>query len=125
MLLAAIDTSASLGPADLARIAAELRSLLRLGLRVAVVHCDEEVRHHGWLRLTSGPMQFHGRGTTDLRPPFAQEMRALYRPDAIAYFTDGEGPAPDRAPHLPVLWVLTSVGTRPAPWGRAVKMGDD
>jgi hypothetical protein len=39
-------------------------------------------------------------------------------PDGLAYFTDLEGRAPDKAPSYPVLWVATTKAHHP--WGDRV-----
>ena len=49
-----------------------------------------------------------GRGGTDLRPVFAADFLATYRPDGVVYFTDGQGPFPEDDPGVKALWVLTT-----------------
>ena len=124
VVLAAIDTSASMSRDSLRAVAAELQGLLEQGVRVAVVQCDDQVRAHGWFELGDPLERVLGRGGTDLRPPFGATIGRLYRPDLTVYFTDGGGPAPAEAPpRLAVLWVLTGpTPRRPAPWGKAVLM---
>jgi predicted metal-dependent peptidase len=124
VVLAAIDTSASLSREDLAAIRRELGGLERSGARVAVLQCDTEVRAHGWLGDGEVLARVVGRGGTDLRPPFAARWSRLYRPELIVVFTDGGGPAPRSAPRgCNVLWVLTGAEPRPpTEWGRVVWM---
>lgn len=64
---------------------------------------------------------YHGGGFTDLRPVFdhARSMRPL--PSAIIYLTDGYGEAPEHM-EFPTLWVLTSDGEKPAPWGVELRL---
>lgn len=64
-----------------------------------------------------------GHGGTDFRPPFdyAAEHPEL-EPSCLIYITDGCGPAPDRPPPYPVLWVLTADGEKPAPWGMELRL---
>jgi predicted metal-dependent peptidase len=64
---------------------------------------------------------YHGGGFTDLRPVFdyARTMRPL--PAAIIYLTDGYGEAPEHM-EFPTLWVLTSDGEKPAPWGVELRL---
>jgi len=87
---------------------------------VHVVECDANI--HAVYRLTRRLPRVHGRGGTDLRPPFAAGVLAKVRPDVVVYFTDGEGPAPERAPGVPVLWCLTRGGSKPTGWGRALTL---
>lgn len=119
IVMAVIDTSASMVVALLEIIDAEISRLGR-DYQVTVVECDAEVvlcyPYRGRLKMV------HGRGGTDLRPPFEAQSLARVRPDVIVYFTDGDGPAPDRAPPTPVIWCLTPFGSRPATWGCEIRM---
>ncbi len=119
VVMAIIDTSDSMVVALLEIIDAELKRLAR-DYQVTIVECDAVVQtyysYHGSLKVV------HGRGGTDLRPPFEAQFLAKIRPDVIVYFTDGDGPAPDRPPLIPVVWCLTPFGFRPAAWGREIRM---
>jgi predicted metal-dependent peptidase len=118
-IMAVVDTSGSMDQATLRRISGQLKHIEREG-EVTVVECDKEIQATYRLR---GPVEkVHGRGDTDLRPPLACEFLAKVRPHVIVYFTDGDGPAPQHAPNLPVLWCLTKQGKKPAPWGHVVRM---
>jgi len=123
-IMAVIDTSASMTTEMLDAIAGEL-TRLAVAHRVTVVECDAAVQRvypfDG--RLT----QMHGRGGTDLSPPFDRALLAKVNPIVIIYFTDGCGPAPDRPPRFPVVWCLTPGGCKPADWGRELWLpdGDD
>ena len=83
--------------------------------RVIVCECDTEVTRVQPFRGRIESVQ--GRGGTDLRPPFDPALRAREGIDAVVYFTDGEGPTPDRAPDCPTLWVLTDPRAFACPWG--------
>ena len=61
-----------------------------------------------------------GGGGTSFHPVF--ERAEALMPEGLVYFTDGRGPAPEHAPHFPVLWVLPEGGRTPAPWGQVVAM---
>jgi predicted metal-dependent peptidase len=69
---------------------------------------------------------FHGRGGTDLRPPFnwvaEQVDRKNVRLDALIYFTDGFGPEPEKAPLYPVLWIVPPDGREVFPFGEVIRM---
>ena len=117
--MAVIDTSASMTNDLLQQIGQELVKM-QSSHEVVVVECDDEIQRtypfKGKLR------KVHGRGGTDLRPPFEREILAKLRPDVVVYFTDGEGPAPNDPPRVPVLWCLTPGAQPPAQWGRTAWM---
>jgi predicted metal-dependent peptidase len=129
VVLAVLDTSASMTHEELTHVAEELSGLAALAgtrVRVCCVQCDTAIRARTWLRATGGAAldTVRGRGGTDLRVPFAAAELRRVRPDLIVVFTDGHGPAPDRAPpDVAVLWVLTGDAPRaPARFGRVVNM---
>jgi predicted metal-dependent peptidase len=124
VVLIAIDTSASMTGRDLALVAAEVRTLLRMQVRVVVVQCDVKIQAERWMRPHDDLVRAEGRGGTDLRPPFEATVLRKYRPDLVAYFTDGDGEAPAAKPKgVEVVWVLTDAWAEvPAKWGRVVRM---
>jgi predicted metal-dependent peptidase len=118
-VMAVLDTSGSITTPLLAVIADELDRLARTHT-VTVVECDAAVRAvYPYRRLLR---QVHGRGGTDLRPPFDPTLLRRVRPEVIVYFTDGYGPAPRMSPAEPVIWCLTPAGRRPTPWGRELRL---
>jgi predicted metal-dependent peptidase len=120
VVMAVIDTSGSMDAQILNLVSAELRHLAR-HYQVVIVECDAEIQAVYDYR---GPIEtVHGRGGTDLRPPFEDHFLAKTRPDVIAYFTDGDGPAPDTASKVPTVWCLTPDSRRPAKWGVALRIG--
>lgn len=121
-VLVAIDTSASMLHESLEQIAAELGRMSRTH-EIHVVECDAEITAE--YRFAGSLEEVQGRGGTDLCPPLEPQVLRRVRPDVVVYFTDGDGPAPDLAPKVPVIWCLTPGGAPPAPWGRVVEMGGD
>jgi predicted metal-dependent peptidase len=118
-LLVAIDTSLSMTRAELAEVA---RQLVRLGehARITVAECDVEITRVYAFEGTIAEVA--GRGGTDLRPVFAAPFLGARKVDGVVYFTDGEGPFPEAAPAVPVLWVLTKPGSFRCPWGERAKL---
>jgi len=106
-LLVAIDSSGSMGPAELGAVARELVPLAARA-RITIVECDDAIRRV--YPFTGRIDTICGRGGTDLRPPFAPELLRRHGRDGVVYFTDGGGPTPQQPPKVPVLWVLTGVG---------------
>ncbi len=119
-IMAVIDTSGSMDADLLSQIRDELQ-VIRATHKVTVVECDDRVRRVYDFDGELG--EVHGRGDTDLRPPFDPDVLGKIRPDVVVYFTDGFGPAPARRPGVAVLWCLTPGGVSPALWGRFVRMG--
>ena len=118
-VLAAIDTSASMGAADLAAVAAQI-GRLALVAAVTVVECDVVVqrvyRYEGRLPDVTGG------GGTDLRPVFEAAFLAAHAPDAVVYFTDGDGPHPVAAPAVRTIWVLTDDQAFACAWGTRLRL---
>ena len=103
-LLVAIDTSMSMSTKELEEIGRQLAALADHA-RITVVECDAEITRVYPFAGALGDVA--GRGGTDLRPVFEPDFLASHRPQGVVYFTDGDGPFPDEAPALPVLWILT------------------
>jgi len=114
-----IDTSLSMGERELAEIARQLVDMAEHA-RLTVVECDVEITRvaafEGVLRSVKG------RGGTDLRPVFEPEVLAQHGRDGVVYFTDGQGPFPEVAPPVPVLWALTKPLDFRCPWGERAKL---
>jgi predicted metal-dependent peptidase len=117
-VMAVIDTSGSITNRLLEMIDGELRPLARTS-SVTVVECDADIHRVFKYR----PLEsVTGRGGTDFRPPLDDKFLRKHRADLVIYFTDGFGPAPERAPRVPVIWCLVPKGQAPAPWGRVIQM---
>ena len=142
-ILAAIDTSGSMSAAMLDEIAAELRMMSR-SYDVSVVEFDAQIQRRYRLEpssMTSNAadplVSMKGRGGTNFRPIFSDETLAWGADgkselSGIVVFTDGHGPAPEKPPRVPVIWVLIGgvegggavlAARRPANWGQAVRAG--
>ncbi len=103
-LLVAVDTSMSMSGKELEEIGRQLAALADHA-RITIVECDAEITRVYPFAGALGDVA--GRGGTDLRPVFEPDFLAAHRPQGVVYFTDGDGPFPDEAPALPVLWILT------------------
>ncbi len=118
-LLVAIDTSCSMSRFELEEVARQLRPIGELA-RVVIVECDVAItRIHPFRGVLPAVV---GRGGTDLRPVFEPRFLRAQGADAVVYFTDGDGPVPERPPTVPVLWVLTKPGPLACSWGRRVPL---
>ena len=117
-VLAAIDTSASMTAPTLAVISAELGRMSRV-YTVTVVECDTEIHDVYPYRPIKS---VRGRGGTDLRPPLDPAFLKKQKAGLVVYFTDGEGPAPEKEPSIPVIWAITKGGEKPTRWGDEIRL---
>jgi predicted metal-dependent peptidase len=121
-LLVAIDTSLSMSEDELAEVARQLRPMSELA-QLVVVECDSAIARTYAFRGVIDRVE--GRGGTDLRPVFEPSFLRSQRADGVVYFTDGQGPFPELAPPLPVLWMLTKPSEFACPWGERAKLTRD
>jgi predicted metal-dependent peptidase len=119
----AIDTSGSMGEAEIGQAHAEIDAIRRqFGCPVYVVDCDAAVHSGRWVSpYQSLPLPIGGGGT-DFRPVFAHLDEARVAVDVVVYLTDGMGTFGDD-PGTPTIWVMTT-DVRP-PWGDFVQVGVD
>lgn len=140
-ILAAVDTSGSMASTALDEIAAELRVMAR-SYEVSVVEFDVVIQRRYRLSQSLGAgsgaastgedllSAMLGRGGTSFLPVFERQTLDWAADgaelSAVVLFSDGHGPAPERPPAVPVIWVLVGNGVRmPAPWGHVVNASDD
>lgn len=124
-----LDTSGSTA-GDLPQFFTELQSLLATfgSYELTVIQCDCEIKSvETFDDLAPLPPDrewtARGHGGTDFRPPFEYvAAHSELNPSCLVYLTDGCGPAPERAPGYPVLWLLTADGTPPADWGSVARL---
>lgn len=118
-LLVAIDTSMSMTEAELSEVARQLSVVNELA-RLFIVECDVKITRSYPFRGTLE--QVEGRGGTDLRPVFEPSLLRAHAADGVIYFTDGEGPYPEKPPSVSVLWVLTKPSEFKCPWGLRARL---
>lgn len=116
-----LDTSGSIGTAEMGRFLAELEALMRLlPAQVRLHGCDDRLSDQGPWTFEPGqrlepPERIRGGGATDFRPVFRWIAQHRAEPDALVYFTDAQGIFPDEPPDYPVLWLVKGPGA--VPWG--------
>ncbi|MFG3497749.1 VWA-like domain-containing protein [Streptomyces sp. NPDC047928] len=123
-----VDTSGSMGDAELAAAMAEITGVLRevgvRGNRVTVLACDADV--HAVSRVTSAEqITLAGGGGTDLRVGIAAALETAARPDVIVVLTDGHTPWPRRPPSSScrLIAALIGAGAPPPPaWAETVRI---
>lgn len=125
-VLVAIDTSGSMGAAELHAGLSEVRGVLRaLDAPVRVVSCDCEVHEEGSAETVEQVAQLlRGGGGTSFLPVFDMIAASPQRPELVVFVTDGDGPAPAIPPHgVRVIWLLVGKHARvPAPWGKVIQV---
>jgi len=93
--------------------------------RITVLYANSRIQLVEAFNSSSCVLQrYEGGGFTDLRPVFeyARGMQPL--PAAVIYLTDGIGPAPEQM-EFPTLWVLTTEGEKPVPWGVELRLAGE
>lgn len=127
--MVAIDTSGSTA-SDLKAFFSELCGILGSfgGYTITMLQCDYVIQSVRTFSSDDGPLppdiewKARGFGGTSFVPVFRYvESHQDLEPSLLVFFTDGYGPAPRQAPPYPVLWVLTSNGKPPAPWGAVAR----
>ncbi|MCX5380764.1 VWA-like domain-containing protein [Streptomyces sp. NBC_00091] len=122
-----IDTSGSMGDAELAAALAEVTGVLREvgvgGNRVAVLACDADV--HAVTRVTAaGQVTLAGGGGTDMRVGIAAALAVPDRPGVVVVLTDGYTPWPERSPSCRVIAALIGADApQPPAWVETVRIG--
>jgi predicted metal-dependent peptidase len=127
-VLVAIDTSGSVAGADVQAFLGELRGILQAYplLRCELYYADAAI--YGPYALTARDLipPPVGGGGTDFRPFLAAADRHQFAASTTVaiYLTDGYGSFPERAPRVPVLWVVTPGGRDLGqfPFGETVRL---
>ncbi|MDF6017956.1 VWA-like domain-containing protein [Streptomyces sp. JH34] len=121
-----IDTSGSMGEAEIATALAEVTGVLRevgiRGNRVTVLACDADVQAVS--RVTSaGQITLGGGGGTDMRVGIAAALAGPERPGIVVVLTDGLTPWPDETPSCRLVAALIGPSA-PAPpaWIETVRV---
>lgn len=125
-VVAAIDTSGSIGDDELRQFVSELDALKgQVRARVTLLACDNHIAENApwefepWdtMQLPAG---ISGGGGTDFRPVFDWVEHENRSPNMLVYFTDAEGDFPKTPPNYPVIWLVKGKGA--VPWGERVQL---
>ncbi|GGQ54207.1 DUF2201 family putative metallopeptidase [Streptomyces asoensis] len=121
-----IDTSGSMGEAELAAALGEVTGVLRevgiRGNRVTVLACDADV--HAVSRVVATEqITLGGGGGTDMRVGIEAALSVRERPGIVVVLTDGYTPWPDESPPCRLLAALIgSEAPRPPHWVETVRI---
>ena len=120
----ALDTSASVGPALLDELGAELKQICAHVERVTLLVADatvQQVVESPQLERFGAEGRFKGGGGTDHRPVFGWVAEQPWQPDLFIGLTDLYSRFPGRRPPYPVLWAAPARHGQ-APWGRVIEL---
>jgi len=121
-----IDTSGSMGEAEIASALAEVTGVLRevgvRGNRVTVLACDADVQAVS--RVTAAEqVTLSGGGGNDMRVTIAAALAGHERPDAIACLTDSHTPRLGGTPACRLVAALMGPSAPAAPpWVETVRV---
>src|SRR5205823_1535304 len=122
-IVIAVDTSASIGAAELEQFAGEISAISEETQPEAinVVYCDAAVQSTQQLG-PSEPVRLEpkGGGGTDFRPVFHWVAESDLTPVCLIYLTDLCCESYPEVPEYPVLWVTDS--RRTAPFGETLRI---
>jgi len=123
-----MDTSGSMGDAELSIVLSECEGIFRAqaGAQVAFCACDAKVHSLVKVRSVSEIRRaVKGGGGTDFTPAFAALDAMKPRPEVVIFATDGFGPSPAHPPRgQRVIWLIVPGGHNACPWGEVIEMGD-
>lgn len=122
-IIAAIDTSGSIGEATLTRFASELDDIARQGAsKITILYHDAAVCHVEEWTPEDGPLTLTpcGGGGTDHNPIFEWiDQNTDEPPAALVCLTDLYSDFPSIEPEYPVLWAAADT-TAPHPFGERI-----
>jgi predicted metal-dependent peptidase len=122
----ALDTSGSIGAAELNTFAAEVNAILdAFDCTVTVLHHDTEIQNVQTWSPTDGPLVLDpvGGGGTSHECVFDWLANADPAPSCVICLTDLETRFPDHLPDLPVLWAVIGESDTQPPFGRRIAVG--
>jgi len=125
-LVAALDTSASIGEAEFREFLAEIDALKgQLRAKVTLLACDNKLApeapwvYEPWEECRLPP-SLDGGGGTDFNPVFDWVRSEGMQPETLIYFTDADGKFPKGPPPYPVIWLVK--GKLKTPWGERIQL---
>jgi predicted metal-dependent peptidase len=125
-ILIAVDTSGSIGDAQLKKVLEEANAILRNmgGAKITFVSIDAEIhtlkRVHTVQEISAG---LAGGGGTDFRPVFELLPKLKPRPNIVAFFTDLYGPYPkEPPPGVHTIWVVVDSDAPDPAWGETIRV---
>lgn len=107
-----MDTSCSIGNAEITLFATEVRTFLeQFDKELLLIYVDAAFQGHQVLESEDDVISPKGGGGTDFRPGFVWLEKEGHSPDALIYLTDGYCNSFPPDPGFPALWVIAPNGT--------------
>lgn len=109
-IVVAVDTSGSINRDLHERFMEEIILIRRMfKIEIRYIQCDTEVTQDIKLKRYTNveDIAIKGGGGTDFRPVFDYIKQKNYKPNAILYFTDGQGAYPEKS-NIDTLWIIDS-----------------
>jgi len=123
-VIAAVDTSGSIGSKEIEQFFGELESLVsRHKSKTWMIQCDAMV--HEFKEYKKGDwrkVKVKGRGGTDFRPVFDEIEKRKIQPNILIYLTDCLGTFPTNPPKYQTLWICTNEQTMSVPFGKVIPL---
>lgn len=110
-LFVALDTSGSVSNEDFKEFMDQIHYIFKCGTEVTLAHTDADVAH---VEKYTGrkKIERHGYGGTDFDPAIKYFNKHKSKYTSMVYFTDGECVPPKTKPFKPMLWVISSRGSK-------------
>jgi predicted metal-dependent peptidase len=122
----AVDTSGSMGAAELTAALREANGVLSaIGADITYLACDADVHELIKVRdVKEMAKRLTGGGGTDFRPVFEALEKVRPIPEVLIFITDGCGPAPPAPPpRTRVIWLLVGPYQQaPCSWGTQISI---
>jgi len=109
-IVVAVDTSGSINRELHERFMEEIILIRRMfKIEIRYIQCDTEITQDIKLKRYTNveDIAIKGGGGTDFRPVFDYIKQKNYKPNAILYFTDGQGNYPEKS-NIDTLWIIDS-----------------
>lgn len=121
---AVVDTSGSMGAAELRMALAEVKGIIAAtGARGALTVLDVDAEVHGVQRVTGAKqVQLRGGGGTDMRLGIARACALKPRPSVVVVLTDGETPWPKEPAIVRCIVVTPEGAPKPPEWMKHVEV---
>ena len=108
-IIVAVDTSGSIDEKLHERFMEEIILIRRMfKVEIRYIQCDTEIKQDIKLKRYTDieNIEIKGGGGTDFVPVFEYIKQKHYTPNAILYFTDGQGRYPEKS-NIDTLWILS------------------